>query len=1089
MKDLLNAISSVATPRHTEEDLKMAMEPLIQKHLREIGDIEIRPTYEVSTGLVGRRDAVYGHFTLEYKRPGRLSNESNLKNAAQQLAEYLEADAGGADATEALKRVSGACTDGERIFFLRYWPESLIYSRQIHPRRQLSLFGTEDVPGGFQMIGPFSVSESSLEELFRYMRALGRKPLSAEPLAETFGPNSDVARAAVGALYAALTKAESERVQVFYNQWERVFGVVYGEETDQAEHDVPELAAGYGLPEDASLKPSLFAVHTYFALIMKLLAAEILALQVGSLAQSIISELPGLDETSLFERLARLENGDDYRVYGIHNFLEGDFFRWYLDAWNEVLGQALRALPQALSDFEPTTPTLQPGEARDLLKKLYQYLVPKRLRHDLGEYYTPDWLAERLLNQLGYDGDPEIRLLDPSCGSGTFLTLALARVREKMEFELWDRDPERRRDCAEKTLRNIVGFDLNPLAVIAARTNYLLAFGDLLRDVRPIEIPVYNCDSVLTPVLQRRDQQLQLALAKSQAESLDYFYLPTTVGEFRMPTVILDKHAIGLVTSMVEECVAADYSAEEFLDRLSQRLELDPGAHMLLEELYDQLLELEHQGKNGLWARLLKNSFAPVLQEPFDIVAGNPPWVNWESLPDSWKVLSKDLWIRYGLFSLKGHAARMGGGKKDIAMLFMYVCADHYLKNKGQLGFVITQTVFKTKGAGDGFRRFQLGEEGPCLRVKTVDDLSVLQPFEGATNRTAILTLIKGETTRYPVTYTIWQGMKGKRIPLESTLREASEQSRRRNFFAEPVDSDKYTSPWITAPRHVLLALRKVINPSAYRAYEGSNTGGLNGVFWIQILDRRPDGAIVIENLAEIGKKDVQAVRASIEPDLVYQLLRGRDIKPWQTSPEAWLLLTQDTEKRIGWPEAKMKSKWPMTYQYLKQFEEQLRRRSGFIKYFDASRDPFWSMYNIGPYTLAQYKVVWKEVADNLVAAVISEDDSGKTVIPDHTVVFIPFSNEREAHYVCALLGSSLARAVVRFYVVGHPSPHVMKYINIPEFDPKEDLHNRLAALSLQAHQSSEDTDKIQQEIDYCSAMLWNISKGELNAILEELRQ
>jgi hypothetical protein len=62
-----------------------------------------------------------------------------------------------------------------------------------------------------------------------------------------------------------------------------------------------------------------------------------------------------------------------------------------------------------------------------LLKKLYQYLLPRRVRHDLGEYYTPDWLADRLIRQIGYDGNPDKRILDPSCGSERFSRFASAR--------------------------------------------------------------------------------------------------------------------------------------------------------------------------------------------------------------------------------------------------------------------------------------------------------------------------------------------------------------------------------------------------------------------------------------------------------------------------------------------------------------------------------------------------------------------------------------------------------------------------------------------------------------------------------------
>ena len=114
MKELAEAIRRAARPGRKEEDLKLAIEPLLRQHLELVGGVTVQPSYEVRTGLVGRRDAVYGHFTLEYKRPGYLASESNLQRAAQQLAEYLETTVGGPQADEVLKRVAGACTDGQR---------------------------------------------------------------------------------------------------------------------------------------------------------------------------------------------------------------------------------------------------------------------------------------------------------------------------------------------------------------------------------------------------------------------------------------------------------------------------------------------------------------------------------------------------------------------------------------------------------------------------------------------------------------------------------------------------------------------------------------------------------------------------------------------------------------------------------------------------------------------------------------------------------------------------------------------------------------------------------------------------------------
>jgi type I restriction-modification system DNA methylase subunit len=51
---------------------------------------------------------------------------------------------------------------------------------------------------------------------------------------------------------------------------------------------------------------------------------------------------------------------------------------------------------------------------------LYESVIAAEQRHKLGEYYTPDWLAERMVAEV-VDAPLEQRVLDPSCGSGTFL--------------------------------------------------------------------------------------------------------------------------------------------------------------------------------------------------------------------------------------------------------------------------------------------------------------------------------------------------------------------------------------------------------------------------------------------------------------------------------------------------------------------------------------------------------------------------------------------------------------------------------------------------------------------------------------------
>ena len=317
-------------------------------------------------------------------------------------------------------------------------------------------------------------------------------------MVEAFGPDSTIAPRVVSALADALLNWRTARSDAFFAEWLRLFGIIYGEhfETHQ-QHEASQLAALYKVDKALDFQQLVFCVHTYFAILMKLIAAELLLLSESGFNSSFSAELTHCPDEELPTRLADLENGGLFARRGIRNFLEGDFFRWYLDAFaSPPLREAIREIPRAIQDFEAATTLIQPEVTQDLLKKLYQYLVPQEVRHNLGEYYTPDWLGELLLEEAGYRGQMDQRFLDPSCGSGTFLVLAINRAKAVA------RDKQlSRKHTAQSVLSNIWGFDLNPIAVIAARTNYLFALGGAVTGLGSFEIPVYLADSVLWPRL------------------------------------------------------------------------------------------------------------------------------------------------------------------------------------------------------------------------------------------------------------------------------------------------------------------------------------------------------------------------------------------------------------------------------------------------------------------------------------------------------------------------------------------------------------------------------------------------------------
>ncbi|MFZ1979310.1 MAG: N-6 DNA methylase, partial [Bacteroidota bacterium] len=860
----------------------------------------------------------------------------------------------------------------------------------------------------FVLVGPYEFNNQSSRTLLAYLRALSRRLLTAENLAEVFGPQSSLAAQAVSSFADALEYwATKPRVRVFFEEWKRLFGIVYGEQftTHQAE-EVAKLSELYKVSKATDFQELLFSVHTYFVFLMKLIAAELLTISETSFKSSFSSDLAHSDKDTLLARLDDIENGGVYAKRGITNFLEGDFFRWYLDAFSPRLEEAIRDIARAFSDFEPATSTISPDSSRDLLKKLYQYLVPQEVRHKLGEYYTPDWLAELVLNEVGYDGNTLKRLIDPACGSATFIVLAIKRA-----IADGKKEKIKRIELAKRIVSNIWGFDLNPLAIIASRTNYLFALGDLVNDLGTFEIPIYLADSVLWP---ESSGQMNLDTGG------DVIHIPTSIETFFVPSIwIKDKgFLMRFAAPLVEEMAKQKYSSDEALKRFKDEKLVFPPHEIAVKNFYQQILVLEQQGRNGIWARFLKNAFSPMNAGKFDYVVGNPPWIRWGYLSQEYRKATLTMWQNYGLFSLKGHAARLGGGEKDFSMLFTYAAADYYLEKKGKLGFLITQEVFKSKGAGEGFRRFKLGEKknSPDLKIFKALDLATVQPFEGAANKTAAIFLKKGERTEYPVQYTLLTRKRGVgKIPTDAKYEDALKMLEKTKLIAKPMG--KPTGSWQT------LSEKGYDNPNvegknSYKARLGARVEPY-GVFWLKIKQVLNDDNLIVSNLVERGKRKIQQVEEVIEPDLVFPAVCGADIKRWDAQPSIYVLMSQDPFEMEPYPENVMKSRWPRTYGYLTKFRDVLLSRGSKTVLKFAERTEFYAMFGIGPYTVANYKVIWKRMANDLVAAVISQHKTPfgyKIIVPTDTTSLFAAKDEGEAHYLCSVLNSSVVRQFIKSY-------------------------------------------------------------------------
>lgn len=768
--------------------------------------------------------------------------------------------------------------------------------------------------------------------------------LTGPQLAKVFGLRDPQARQTIQALYHTAQQSDAEPA---YAHWLAAYQVRHGGELPKLEpqHFGPQAKP---LISDGNGWRWLFATETYYALICHQLAAQIVT---SALEESVDGRPLASNSADWPSYLARLVCGEILHEHGIVLSGQATDYAWYLSSATETLFDQLAQTVTRLSMYRLPLPDGQ----SELLNTLYRALVPTRIRQTLGEYYTPSWLANHTLNRLNYLGDPRIRLLDPACGSGVFLVLAIHRLRQ--HYAPAEPTPEVITQC-------VTGFDIQPLAVLSAQTAYLHAISPALRhESGPLHIPVHCMDSIL-----------------------DEYHGP-----------------------------------------------------------------------------------------PFDVVAGNPPWVNWERLPKAYRQATQPFWQDYGLFPHRGFATLLGQGKKDLAMLMTYRALDRFVKDNGRLGFIISRSVFTTASAGQGFRRFQLGDNTP-FKIVHIDDMSALRPFEGISAPVSVMIAQKGIPTTYPVSYTIWHS--------RSHPEEAN---------AQPVDPRDPTSPWIHGQAGLLGAASKLLYPSDYQAMSGACTW-LNGVYWLEILQCRADNQLWARNSPENSKKPIRPVTHLFEGNLVFPLLRARDIRRWRARPQRAILIPQNPETRRGYDTDWLRKHYPNVYAYLSSFKEELVARAGYRRYY-RSEAPFYSIFNLSQATFAPFKVVWKRMS-NQMTATVAETLDGKPIVPQETLTFVACETADEAHYLCALLNSGPVDAVVR--ACNHATsrsfgtPGMLAHLQIKTYDPGNDHHRRLAELSWAAHQAAQGDvpdptlAEIEAEIDQQAAHLWHLTSGEL-ALLQAL--
>jgi len=551
----------------------------------------------------GRNDASYNQVIIEFKGKGLFNGSTKstaFKNAINdRLHKYIKARS----KSESIKAEDyiGIAIDGDHVCF------AFFKDGKIH-HRNLLLF-----------------NPSSLALVVQACKESKRRAVTDENLVEDFGHTSRIGQQVMNVLATELelhlNESGNNKIKMLFEEWRALFGQVADMSAAQATQIKQQISIEFTRPKTDAIAATLFVIHTYNALVMKFLAAEIIA-EYGLTAHPDFCEhLLSYNDDQLLETLeTEIERSSYFEAARIKGFVEEAVFSWYTDTTLTQKGktticEGLRSFLTQLSLYRMDD--LSAARSKDVLKAFYQALVPETLRKALGEFYTPDWLVDVTCDRAAVDDWYNARVLDPTCGSGSFLLEAIRRKRAFADKNKFD---------ATATLKNILdtvwGFDLNPLAVQSARVNFLIAIADLVGMAKiEIELPVLLADAVYSPAQTPDEDKDFIEYRIGSAQSDLNVILPK---ELVFNRSRLDD-AFGVMADSVEDEHSYAH-AEELL--LVKGIITQKNAEDWREALsvtYEQVLELHKKSWNGIWFRIVRNFFWSAVAGQFDVVVGNPP--------------------------------------------------------------------------------------------------------------------------------------------------------------------------------------------------------------------------------------------------------------------------------------------------------------------------------------------------------------------------------------------------------------------------------------------------------------------------------
>jgi predicted RNA methylase len=733
----------------------------------------------------------------------------------------------------------------------------------------------------------------------------------------------------------------------------------------------------------------------------------------------------------------RLLTGDAFRSAGIDGAVESDFFDWVVtDPDGEEL---VRRIMNHVRRFRL-------GEVEsDVLKILYESLIDRDQRHGLGEYYTPDWLAAKVVRRA-VDRPLEQRVLDPACGSGTFLFHAIRSFLVEAEDADLDKALRAAEACA-----HVAGTDIHPVAVIIARVTYLLALAPALSSRSGgLSIPVYLGDAMQLSISEfMAGKELTIRVPPPPAgegrsgerdangqEQLDF---PETF--CRDPALFdkaIERMRTGSQTDMTREQI------EKALYRITEqhyRADVTKEQELAIQDLgktYVTFDRLRREGRDTVWAYVARNLSRPLAFSAAGgwahVVIGNPPWV-------AFRHMSADLQSRFKALAT-GERVYVGGKfatQNDLCALFTVRAAHLYLRSGGRLAFVLPMAVL-TRGQFEKLRRGSFDSARIAWdEAWTMDDS--VQPL-------------------FPVPSCVVFGRRRATAkPLPDTVR-----------------AFRGTLPFRDAPERIADA-RLNVTDGAPALQVGAFIGGStyratfrNGASLFPrllcIVERRqigrlgadPSAPYVVSRRSSLEKepwKSLPSIENRIESEYLRPVLLGESILPYRVfRPFEGVVPVTERGEVLDAAGAAGRGLDGL-HGWMQRAEAMWTANANSLKLTLVGR---WNYHNeLGAqFPIAPLRVVYAKAGTQPAACLLREARG----VVDHMLYWTTPADEAEGRYLTAILNSETARARAEQYQPrgqfgARHFDKVIFNLPIPRFDPKDELHLALANAAAQAEEAA----------------------------------